>query len=438
MNYSKIKDIAYVAMSADLIHQGHINIIKEASKLGSVTIGLLTDKAISTYKKLPFMTYEERLAVISNIKGVDQVISQETTSYIDNLNKIKPKYVVHGDDWKQGIQSKVRQEVIDILSQWGGELVEPPYSYNMDSLRIYEAIRKIGITPNIRLKSLKRLINAKPIVRFLDAHNGLTGSIIENVEIVKNGVKNNFDGMWCSSLTESTARAKPDIEAVDISSRSETLNQIIEVTTKPIIFDGDTGGLPEHFVFSVRKLERLGVSAVIIEDKIGLKKNSLLGNAVPQYQDTIENFSHKINAGKLAQVTNDFMIIARIESLILEKGLQNALDRAKAYIDAGADGIMIHSKDNDTKDIFNFCKEYNKFYNRKHLVIVPSSFSHVKEKQLIDNGVQIVIYANHLIRAAYPSMINTAKSILLNSRAQEIEKDLMSIKNILDLIPGTH
>ncbi len=431
------KPIVYIGMSADLIHPGHLNIIAKAASLGSVTVGLLTDDAIASYKRIPFMNYEQRFAVISQIKGIDNVIEQTTLDYVPNLEKIRPRYVVHGDDWKEGIQAKTRQAVIDTITSWGGELIEVPYTQGISSSSLNSAIKELGTTPDIRRAGLRRLLSAKNLIRFLDIHNALSGLIIEHTKVEIEGKLEEFDGMWGSSLTDSTARGKPDIEAVDVSLRISLLNEVLEVTTKPIIFDADTGGKIEHFEFTVRTLERLGISAVIIEDKTGLKKNSLFGTDVVQTQDTIENFCEKIQRGKAALATEEFMVIARIESLILEKGMDDALDRAKAYIDAGADGIMIHSRKKDPNEIFEFCHYYNNFQNRKPLVVVPSSFNAVTEAELQSKGVNVVIYANHLLRSAYPAMIETANSILKHKRSLECDDALLSIDQILELIPGT-
>ena len=440
MNQGKFKMITrkptvYVGMSADLVHPGHLNIIKKANELGEVIIGLLTDEAIASYKRVPFMTYEQRKEIVENIKGVSRVVAQETLDYVPNLERLKPDYVVHGDDWKEGVQKKVRQRVIDTLAKWGGELVEVPYTKGISSTSLHGAMREVGTTPEIRLKSLRRMLKVKPLIRLLDIHNGLTGLIIEHTRIeTEEGVRE-FDGMWASSLTDSTAKGKPDIEAVDVTARMSTLNHILEVTTKPIIYDGDTGGRPEHFVFTVKTLERLGVSAIIIEDKVGLKKNSLFGTEVTQTQDTIEGFCHKIQMGRSARATSDFMVIARIESLILEKGMEDAMDRAKAYIEAGADGIMIHSRQKKPDEVFEFCRRYNLLADRKPLVAVPSSYNCVTEDELKAQGINVVIYANHLLRSAYPAMINTAKNILTNKCSANAQ-GLMPIKEILELIPG--
>jgi phosphoenolpyruvate phosphomutase len=427
----------YVGMSADLVHPGHLNVLKRAAELGSVTVGLLTDAAIASYKRLPYMSFDQRLAVIEQIKGVERVVPQETLDYVPNLKKLRPDYVVHGDDWKDGVQKETRQRVIDTLAEWGGELVEVPYTKGISSTQLNSALKQIGTTPDIRRKSLKRLLAAKKFVRVMEVHNGLTGLIVENVTAkTAAGAPKSFDAMWGSSLTESTAKGKPDIEAVDISQRLGLINEVFEVTTKPLIFDGDTGGRPEHFAFTVRSLERLGVSAVIIEDKIGLKKNSLFGTDVDQQQDTIEGFCHKIKTGKQAQVTDEFMIIARIESLILDQGMEDAVARAKAYLDAGADGIMIHSRRKDPAEIYEFCKIYQTFENKRTLVVVPSSFNGEYEDALADAGANVVIYANQLMRAAYPAMIATAQSILENGRSAEVDKQVMPIAEILTLIPG--
>jgi len=427
----------YVGMSADLIHPGHINILKKASELGDVIVGLLTDKAIASYKRVPFMQWEQRVEVISSIKGVSEVVPQTTLDYRPNLLEMRPDYVVHGDDWKSGVQSQVRQDVIETLAEWNGELIEVPYTANISSTSLQAAMKEIGTTPDVRRIALRRMLAAKPLLRFLDLHNGLTGLIIENAFVEKDFGKVEFDGMWASSLTDSTSKGKPDIEAVDTTARISILNEVLEVTTKPIIYDGDTGGKPEHFQFTVRSLERLGVSAVIIEDKTGLKKNSLLGTDVDQTQSSIDDFSEKIKMGKAVQQTDEFMIIARIESLILGKGIEDAISRAKAFINAGADGIMIHSREKKPDEIFEFCKLYNEFEERRPLVAVPSSYSRTYESELEMHGVNVVIYANQLLRSAYPAMLETARSILECGRSLESEERMMSIKQILELIPGT-
>ncbi|RKX21334.1 MAG: phosphoenolpyruvate mutase [Candidatus Zixiibacteriota bacterium] len=427
----------YVAMSADLIHPGHLNIIKKANEYGDVILGLLTDKAIASYKRLPFLSYKQRKIIIENIKGVKEVIPQETLDYVPNLLKLKPDYVVHGDDWKTGRQKEIRERVIRTLGKWGGTLIEPEYTEGISSTLLNEEQRSIGTTPQIRIKRLRRLLEAKPLVRILEAHSGLTGLIVEHTKVSDNSITKEFDGVWISSLTDSTMKGKPDIELVDFTSRLDTINQIIEVTTKPIILDGDTGGPVEHFVFMVKTLERLGVSAVIIEDKVGLKKNSLFGTDVEQKQAEIAEFSEKISRGKKAQLTDDFMIIARIESLILKKGLEDAIRRAGSFIEAGADGIMIHSKEKDGREIFEFCEKYRQFETRVPLIVVPTAYNHVYEKELSDQGISIVIYANHLLRSAYPAMVKTAETILRNERAKEVDPLCMPIKDIITLLPGS-
>jgi phosphoenolpyruvate phosphomutase / 2-hydroxyethylphosphonate cytidylyltransferase len=433
---NKNENLVYIAMSADLIHQGHLNIIKTGSSYGKVIVGLLTDEAIASYKRLPLIEFNERKLIVENIKGVDRVIAQSTLDYTFNLKKLMPKYVVHGDDWKEGVQKKIRLAVIETLKSWNGELIEPKYTKGISSTDLITAIKSKGVTPGNRMKTLRRLIKSKSIVKILEAHNGLTGLIVEKTEIEINGEKISFDGIWESSLTDSTAKGKPDTELVDFSSRFSTIEEILEVTTKPIIVDGDTGGKVEHFKFRVKTLERLGVSAIIIEDKIGSKRNSLFGTSVSQKQDSIENFCLKIKEGKKSQITDEFMIIARVESLILKQGMKDALNRAKAYVNAGADGIMIHSKEKDGIEIENFCSKFRKFRQDIPLVVVPSTYSHMTEDQLKNLGVNVVIYANHLVRSAYPSMVNTAKSILKNHRAKEAsEKYCMSIKEIINLIP---
>tara|TARA_B100000029_G_C17572138_1_gene956989 strand:+ start:853 stop:2151 length:1299 start_codon:yes stop_codon:yes gene_type:complete len=428
----------YVAMSADIVHKGHINILKEANKLGEVIVGLLTDKAIASFKRLPFMEYENRKSVLEQMTIVSKVIPQHTHDYKDNLLLIKPDYVVHGDDWKDGYQRNIRQIVIDTLKEWGGQLVEIPYTKGISSTQLNLALKEAGTTPNTRLSMLKRLLGAKPLIRLNEVHNGLSGLITEKTTALHKGKQIQFDAMWSSSLTDSTAKGKPDIEAIDMTSRMQTVNDIFDVTTKPMIFDADTGGKPEHFRFTVKSLERLGVSAVVIEDKVGLKKNSLLGNNVKQTQDTIENFQEKIKSGKSSQVTEDFMIISRIESLIVGSGIDDALLRAREYIDVGSDGIMIHSKENKPDEIFKFCEKFHQLQKTVPLMVVPTSFNSVTEEEWEKRGINIVCYANHMLRSAYPAMLEVAKSILENGRSLESSKKCITLKEILDLIPGTN
>jgi len=429
--------VVYLGMVGDILHPGLINIITEATKLGDVMVGLYTDKAIAAYRRLPYMTYEQRKQVVENIKGVTQVVAQDDYSYIPNLLKYKPNYIIHGDDWKEGRDSELRDAVFKTMHEIGGEVIEIPYTKGINSSSLGKDIRGIGTTPDIRLKALRRLIAAKPIVRILETHDGLSGLIAENLEI-ENGPKiNSFDGMWSSSLTDSTSKGKPDIEAVDLTTRMQDLTNILECTTKPIIYDGDTGGKPEHFAFAVRTLERNGISAVIIEDKIGLKKNSLFGTDAVQIQDSIEGFCHKIKIGKNAQVTDDFMVIARCESLIAGKSVDDALERCFSYVEAGADGIMIHSKNKTGEDIKQFCVKFREKYTSIPIVVVPTTYNQIKEEELHRWGVNVVIYANHMLRAAYPAMLKCATTILENERSLETDPICMPIKEILELIPGT-
>ncbi len=422
-----------MGMAADLLHPGHINIINRAKKLGKVTVGILTDEAIASYTRVPILTYEQRKNVIRSIAGVSNVVPQKTLDYVSNLKKLKPDYVVHGDDWKTGIQQEIRKRVIQTIKEWGGKLVEPKYTPGISSEQLIEQVISAGITPGKRLNALKKALAIKPLVRILEAHNGLTGKIVEKIKVVIEGQIRSFDGMWLSSLTDSVAKGKPDTGCVDFTSRLNTINQIFDVTTKPMVVDGDSGGLIEHFEFMVKSLERLGVSAVIIEDKIGAKRNSLYGTAVVQTQDSIEDFCEKISAGKRAQITDDFMIIARIESLILKNGLKDALTRARAYIKAGVDGIMIHSAEKEPNEILEFCEEYKKFDHRVPLVAVPTTYNSITEDELSKAGVNLAIYANHLLRSAYPAMIKTAESILKNQRSFEAENLCFNIKDLLEL-----
>ena len=428
----------YLGMIADIMHPGLINIINEGAKYGDVIIGLYTDKAIATHKRLPYLTYERRETVVRSINGVADVVPQDDWSYVPNLVKYKPDYIIHGDDWLQGPDKYIRDEVFKVMEAMGGKVIEIPYTKGITSSGLAEELESLGTTPQARLKSLRRLITAKPIVRIMESHCGLTGLIIEHTKVEVGNEIREFDGMWASSLTDSTSKGKPDIEAVDLTTRLHDLNDSLEVTTKPVIYDGDTGGKTEHFVFTVRTLERLGVSAVIIEDKVGLKQNSLFGTDAVQTQDSIEGFCSKIQAGKEAQVTRDFMIIARCESLIAGKPVEDALERCHAYVAAGADGIMIHSKNKDGMDIKEFCQRFREVDNHTPIVAVPTTYGQFTEAELAEWGINIVIYANHMLRSAYPAMVKCAERILETTRCQEASDEYcMPIKQILNLIPGT-
>ncbi len=426
----------YVAMSADIIHVGHVNLLTKASLLGELYVGVLTDEAIAEYKRYPLMPLDQRMSIIGSLKGVSQVLVQNSLDYEENLRLLKPDYVVHGDEWRTGIQSTMREKVIALLGEWGGELVEYPYTSGVSIEQLRIDIDGQGILPERRRNRLSSLLRIKRMVRVLEAHNGLSALVVENARVVKEDRIELFDAMWVSSLCDSTAKGKPDIELVDMSSRLNTINEIMEVTTKPIILDGDTGGQLEHFVFNVKTLERIGVSAIIIEDKVGLKKNSLFGSDVLQQQDSIENFCKKITAGKQAQQTKDFMIISRIESLILDQGMDDALARARAYVHAGADAVMIHSRRKEADEILTFCDTFSAEFPHIPIVVVPSSFNAVYESELAQHNVRVVIYANHLIRSAFPAMQKTARLILEHGRGKEASENCMSIKDIITLIPG--
>ncbi|MDD6003463.1 MAG: phosphoenolpyruvate mutase [Bacteroidales bacterium] len=427
----------YLGITGDIIHPGIINIINEGAKYGDLIIGLLTDSAIVSHKRLPYLTYEQRKQVVENIKGVSKVVPQEEWSYVENLKKYKPNFMIHGDDWKSNYLSKIREDCFEVMKEWGGQIIEIPYTQGINSTALNENAKTIGTTPDIRRARLRRLLAAKPIVRILETHSGLSGLIAENISVEKEDGVHQFDGMWSSSLTDSTSKGKPDIEAVDLTTRMQSLTDILECTTKPIIYDGDTGDIPEHFVFTVRTLERNGVSAVIIEDKKGLKKNSLFGTDAKQVLATEEEFCEKISAGKRAQVTKDFMIIARIEEIIAGYSVDEAITKAFAAVKAGADGVMIHSKDKSGMDIKEFCAKFREVYKNIPIVLVPTTYNQFTEKELGEWGANIIIYANHMLRASYPAMKKCAETILQAERSLEVNDMCMPIKEILELIPGT-
>ena len=424
----------YACFSTDVIHEGHLHIIQEAQAYGELTIGVLTDEALIKFDRFPTITFDERFQMMQKLDGVAHVVAQSTVSYTENLQKLKPDYVIHGDNWKTNEQKIIRDNVLKVLSTWGGQIIDVPYTRTEKVQHIDKVMHDKLAMPEFRRKRLRQLLQLRPIVKALEVLSGITALIAEKTIVQNKEELDQFDAMWISSLCDSTAKGKPDIELVDMSSRIRTIDDVMDVSTKPIILDGDTGGLIEHFVYNVRTLERLGVSAIIIEDKTGLKKNSLFGNDVEQTQDSIAHFCEKIKAGKQAQLSEDFMIIARIESLILEKGIADALQRAYAYVAAGADGIMIHSRQKTPDEIFAFCDAFRQKDKNTPIVVVPTSYHSVLEEQLAAHGINIVIYANQLTRSAFPAMQETAASILKHHRAKEADAQLMSIKDIITLI----
>lgn len=424
----------YTCFCTDVIHVGHKNIINEAGKYGEVIVGVLCDYQMIRYNRFPTISFEERIKMVESLEGVSKVVVQNKIMYDDILDELRPDYVIHGDNWKNGPEETIRRNVIDNLEKYGGELIEVPYTWNDSVKKIDEMSRERLAMPEYRRKRLKQLLRICSVVKTIEVHNGLTGLIAEKTVVEDGEGLDQFDAMWISSLCDSTVRGKPDIELVDMTSRIKTIDEVMDVTTKPIILDGDTGGLIEHFVYNVRTLERMGVSAIIIEDKVGLKKNSLFGTEVEQIQDSIQNFCKKIEAGKRCQWTEDFMIIARIESLILEKGMEDALTRARAYVEAGADGIMIHSREKVPDEIFEFCDVFRKEDQKTPIVVVPTTYCDTYESELSKHGVNIIIYANQLTRSAFPAMERTVKIILRNHRAREAEDQLISFKDIITLI----
>lgn len=424
----------YACFTTDIIHEGHLNILKEAQKYGEVIVGVLSDEAMVRFDRFPTIPFEERLKLIKSVPGVSQVVEQKTVMYDDIIKLIRPDYVIHGDNWLNGPTKAIRDNVVNLLNTYGGKIIDVPYTQNENVKHVDDKIREKLMMPEFRRKRLKQLLQIRPIVKVMEVHSGLTGLIVEKTVVEHEGELDQFDAMWISSLCDSTAKGKPDIELVDMTSRFRTIDDVMEVTTKPIVFDGDTGGQIEHFVYTIRSLERMGVSAIIIEDKTGLKRNSLFGTEVEQTQDTIEHFSEKIRAGKSIQLTDDFMIVARIESLILEQGMEDALKRADAYIKAGADAIMIHSRKKEPTEILEFCDKFRITDRETPLVVVPSSFNIITEDELAKHGVNIVIYANQLTRSAFPAMEQTAKDILKYHRAKEVDEKLMPINQILTLI----
>ena len=422
------KKICYVCLSDDILSKSNLKLIEVASKYGNVIVGLMSDEAIIEYKSYPLLDYSKRKIIAENLKNVYKVVEQKNRDYTNNLKNLKPDYVIHKkNEWAEGIQKQIRKKIISTIKTWSGKLIEPKFKIEKDDAFI-------EFNSNFRRNKLERLIRSKKIVRCLEAHNSLSGLIVEKLKINEKNKIQEFDAMWCSSLADSAIRGKPDNQSVDLSIRINALNDILETTTKPIIFDADNGGSIEQLPFTIKNLERMGISAIVLEDKVGVKKNSLFDNQDDAKQDSIDNFSNKLSIAAKARVFKELMIVARIESFILGKGLKDALKRANSYSKAGADMILIHSKDKSPNEIFSFSKSFQKSKYYKPMICVPSTYSNTHEKDLIKNGFKVVIYANQLLRSIYPAMVNTAKSILINKKSRNIENKISSVKDIINLI----
>jgi len=283
---------------------------------------------------------------------------------------------------------------------------------------------KYTIPAKERVGLLKKLIEEKGFVRLIEVHNGLSALIAQMCSVKKEENVIEYDGFWESSFTDSASKGIPDAEIVGYDSRLVTIDEILNVTSKPMIIDGDTGGSAAQFEYLVRKLGRLGVSGIIIEDKMFPKRNSLDKDAKQILEDP-EVFSQKIQRGQEVKLGEDFFIIARIESLIAGRSLNDAVSRARQYIIAGADGIMIHSKKDTPNDILSFASEYEKICielkRRPILVCVPTTYNLITDKELHDHGFNVIIHANQMLRAAHKSMKKVSEVMLRNDRGFEAE-----------------
>ncbi|MDJ0824059.1 MAG: phosphoenolpyruvate mutase [Rhodobacter sp.] len=426
----------YVSMTAEILHNGHLRILKEAKKHGRVTVGLLTDRALENKKPIPLLSFEQRKEILEALDCVDEVIAQDEWDYDACIDTHKPRVFVHGDKW-DGPLTGMRERAIARLESYGGTFVELPYSHEFDGTHIAPQMAASLATPFAKQKAFRRMMQSKRLVRFLEAHSPLAALIGEHTKVQRNGDVLQYDGFWSSSLTDSTEMGLPDIEALDVTRRLQNIDEIFEVTTKPLVFDADTGGKAEHFELKVRTMERMGIAAAIIEDKTGLKKNSLLGTSVPQTQASIPEFQEKIRAGIEGQKYRGMMIIARLESLILGQGIDDALRRADAYVTAGAGAVMIHSKERDPAQVFAFTDAFAQDHPEVPIVAVPSSYNTVHDHELQAHGIKMIIYANHMLRSSYKAMEQTARAILEHGRTAEIEDEIITIPQILKLIPGT-
>jgi phosphoenolpyruvate phosphomutase len=426
----------FVVMSAEIFHPGHLNIIKVARDLGEVTVGLATDRFNARYKRLTLMSYEDRKAIVENINGVKNVIAQDTLDLAPILRELRPDYFVHGDDWKFGPLKAVRQQVLEVMQEWGGVLVEPPYTEGISSTKLNAAWRSIGATPETRIRHFRRMLEFQPVVRLLEVHNSLSGIIIERTLVEGNERDKEFDGMWYSDLTDSLAKGKPNSSFVDLTSRINTIHGILESTTKPLIVEAGNGGITEHFVSTVKTLERLGVSAVVIADKVGYEGAVFSLNGNEPVQEDVNDFARKIASGKKTQVNKDFSIITQINSLVMHEDVENALRRARVYIEAGVDALMIHSNVETLTDFFEFCRSYRNLEDKVPLLAAIPARSSLDEDQLISAGVQFIVYPDQLLRAAYTSMLNAAKTLLIQARASDVDELYAPISEICDFVPG--
>ena len=423
----KKEKTVYVGITGDIIHPGIINIIQKGAKYGRLIVGLLSNEAIATHKRIPYLTYEQRKAVIENIKGVSEVVPQEEWSYVPNLLKLKPDYIIHGDDWKTNYLKGIREEVFEVMKKIGGEVIEIPYTKGINSSQLFESTTNNGITAVQRLQSLRQLMNYKPIIRIMEANSGLSGLIIENLKVEKEDGIQRFDGIFIN-LLDSNPLGISEQESSTFTSKLNTVTDILECTTKPIIYGGYTSDNYENVTFTIEKLELMGISAIIIEDKF--KNKQELCNE--------DEFCLKIKEGKKAQTNPDFMIIAGIKELILGKNIDDALKKALTSIKAGADGILISSNQKNGDDIKEFCLKLRKENKNIPIVLIPTAYDQFTEKEFAEWGANIIIYVDYLKKATYPAMKKCAETILKSERSLEVNEMCMPIKEILNLIPGTN
>ncbi len=402
----------YVGMSADLVHPGHINLLREAASLGRVTVGLLTDRAISSYKRMPFLTFEQRRAVIEHIAFVTAVVPQDTLDYTDNLRLLRPDFVVHGDDWRNGVQAQTRRRVLDVLREWGGTLVEPPYTEGISSTALRMAAMDIGFAPGVRQRRLRRMLDCKPLVRVMQAHDGLSAHIVDRLEETTQGAPREYDAIWVDSLAGAPIRGKPDPLPFDLSSRLVTLHEILDATTKPLICNAGGAGHAAGVTAAVRTLERIGVSAIVIDTEVTDRRAvpAMAASAPPQ--DDMAAFIREIAAARDARVTPDFMIIARINDRTRDCGADRMMARAAAGVDAGADAVMCDSDPVNPDGIFDLCRRYRRLMNGHPLLVGLSGTEGLQEHDLASAGASMVVYTDTLLRAAREAMISAASQVL--------------------------
>jgi len=419
----------YVGMVGDMLHVGHINILKTAARLGRVTVGVLTDRAVVGYKRLPLLAFEDRVRVVESIADVAAVVPQKTLSYVENLRALRPDYVVHGDDWRYGDQvSRARAEVIATLGEWGGELVEVAYTKGISSTAIHRSGAADALFSGTRQGRLRRLLAAKPTLRIVEAHSGLSAKIAAEVRGPDGAT--GFDAVWQSGLTDAIHRGKSDGGAVDRGRRLQAVEEILDAGPLPLIYDGRAAGRPETVFDLTRALDKAGVSALCLGDRSDPDRTG------PEMSpaETVA----QIEAVRAACPTGAVMAISRIVVAAPGNGgsgaLDRALDRALALLEAGSDAVMFDSAADTAEPILDIAARLRRQRRDVPLFAAQSDRWGAPIHRFENAGIDAVVYETHLLRATVAPMRRAATALLAEGTGPA--PDLTPLPELRGLFPS--